>query len=165
MIVVTGAAGFIGSCLVSRLNNSGREDIVVVDDFSKTEKDKNLEGKTIQAKVGRKDFIQWLSEFHAEVDFIYHIGARTDTAEFDKERRIFYENEPQETKLLRVKNEQYCNKLTKSLFYEKKHKYGDDYRVNMSDIFVHCMRVNGTPLYKDSPKKYEWLNDEDVRVK
>lgn len=85
MIVVTGAAGFIGSCLVSRLNNSGREDIVVVDDFSKTEKDKNLEGKTIQAKVGRKDFIQWLSEFHAEVDFIYHIGARTDTAEFNKE--------------------------------------------------------------------------------
>ena len=58
-----------------------------------------------------------------------------------------------------------CNKINKSLFYEKKHKYGDTYRVNMSDIFVHCMRVNGTPLYKDFPKKYEWLTDEDVRVK
>ena len=92
-------------------------------------------------------------------------SVRNNADEFDKERRIFYENEPQETKLLRVKNEQYCNKLTKSLFYEKKHKYGDNYRVNMSDIFVHCMRVNGTPLYKDSPKKYEWLTDEDVRVK
>ena len=66
---------------------------------------------------------------------------------------------------MRVKNEQYCNKLTKSLFYAKKHKYGDTYRINMSDIFVHCMRVNGTPLYKDFPKKYEWLTDEDVRVK
>ena len=92
-------------------------------------------------------------------------SVRNNAAEFDKEERIFYENEPQETKLLRVKNEQYCNKLTKSLFYEKKHKYGDTYRVNMSDIFVHCMRVNGTPLYKDSPKKYEWLTDEDIRVK
>ena len=92
-------------------------------------------------------------------------SVRNNAAEFDKERRIFYENEPQETKLLRVKNEQYCNKLTKSLFYAKKHKYGDTYRINMSDIFVHCMRVNGTPLYKDSPNKYEWLTDDDVRVK
>lgn len=83
MIVVTGAAGFVGSCLVSRLNKSGYEDIVVVDDFSKTEKDGNLEGKTIKAKVGRKDFIQWLADFGQEVDFIYHIGARTDTTEFD----------------------------------------------------------------------------------
>ena len=92
-------------------------------------------------------------------------SVRNNAAEFDKERRIFYENEPQETKLLRVKNEQHCNKINKSLFYEKKHKYGDTYRVNMSDIFVHCMRVNGTPLQKDFPKKYEWLTDEDVRVK
>ena len=92
-------------------------------------------------------------------------SVRNNAAEFDKERRVFYENEPQETKLLRIKNEQYCNKINKPLFYEKKHKYGDTYRVNMSDIFVHCMRVNGTPLYKDFPEKYEWLTDEDVRVK
>ena len=92
-------------------------------------------------------------------------SVRNNAAEFDKERRVFYENEPRETKLLRIKNEQYCNKINKPLFYEKKHKYGDTYRVNMSDIFVHCMRVNGTPLYKDFPEKYEWLTDEDVRVK
>ena len=84
MIVVTGAAGFIGSCLVSRLNKAGYEDIVVVDDFSKTEKAKNLEGKTITVKVGRKDFIKWLADFGQEVEFIYHIGARTDTTEFNK---------------------------------------------------------------------------------
>jgi ADP-L-glycero-D-manno-heptose 6-epimerase len=84
MIVVTGASGFIGSCLVSRLNKSGINDIVVVDDFSKTEKAKNLEGKTLISKVGRKDFISWLKDFGGEVDFIYHIGARTDTTEFDK---------------------------------------------------------------------------------
>lgn len=38
-------------------------------------------------------------------------SVRNNAAEFDKERRIFYENEPQETKLLRVKNEQHCNKI------------------------------------------------------
>lgn len=84
MIVVTGAAGFIGSCLVSRLNQAGHDNIVVVDDFSKTEKDKNLEGKTLVAKVGRNDFVQWLEQFGSEVDFIFHIGARTDTTEFDR---------------------------------------------------------------------------------
>lgn len=84
MIVVTGAAGFIGSCLVSRLNQAGHENIVVVDDFSKTEKDKNLKGKTLTAKVGRNDFVQWLEQFGEEVEFIFHIGARTDTTEFDR---------------------------------------------------------------------------------
>ena len=84
MIVVTGAAGFIGSCLVSRLNKAGFENIVVVDDFSKTEKANNLKSKTLISKVGRKDFIAWLKDFGDEVDFIYHIGARTDTTEFDK---------------------------------------------------------------------------------
>lgn len=84
MIVVTGAAGFIGSCLVSRLNEAGHENIVVVDDFSKTEKDKNLKGKTLTAKVGRNDFVQWLEQFGEEVEFIFHIGARTDTTEFDR---------------------------------------------------------------------------------
>jgi ADP-L-glycero-D-manno-heptose 6-epimerase len=82
MIIVTGAAGFIGSCLVSKLNQSGYTDVVVVDDFSKTEKEGNLEGKTILAKVGRKDFIKWLEDFGSEVEFIFHLGARTDTTEF-----------------------------------------------------------------------------------
>ena len=46
MLVVTGAAGFIGSCLVSKLNQMGHKDLVLVDDFSKIEKAENLSGKT-----------------------------------------------------------------------------------------------------------------------
>ena len=83
MIVVTGAAGFIGSCLVSKLNQVGFEDIVVVDNFSNSEKNKNLEGKKISAKVDRNEFFPWLEENQKLVQFIFHIGARTDTTEFD----------------------------------------------------------------------------------
>jgi ADP-L-glycero-D-manno-heptose 6-epimerase len=84
MIVVTGAAGFIGSCLVSRLNQAGKENIVVVDDFTKHEKDQNLVGKKLAEKVERNVFESWLQKNGKEVEIIFHIGARTDTTEFDK---------------------------------------------------------------------------------
>jgi ADP-L-glycero-D-manno-heptose 6-epimerase len=83
MIVVTGAAGFISSCLVSELNKNGHNDIVVVDDFSRTDKNQNLEGKSLIAKVSRKDFYSWAADYNNEIDFIFHLGARTDTTEFD----------------------------------------------------------------------------------
>ena len=83
MIVITGAAGFIGSCLVGKLNNAGFEDLVVVDNFSNPEKNKNLEGKKITTKIDRNEFFPWLEENQKLVQFIFHIGARTDTTEFD----------------------------------------------------------------------------------
>lgn len=85
MIVVTGAAGFIGSCLVGKLNAEGFNDVVVVDDFSNAEKNKNLEGKTFSAKVHRNDFEPWIDANENQIEFIFHIGARTDTTEFDVE--------------------------------------------------------------------------------
>ncbi|MBR4135426.1 MAG: ADP-glyceromanno-heptose 6-epimerase [Bacteroidales bacterium] len=83
MIIVTGAAGFIGSCMVAKLNEMGRTDIVMVDDFSKEEKRRNWEGKQYLDKIHRKDFFLWLPRHAREVDFIIHLGARTDTTEFD----------------------------------------------------------------------------------
>ncbi len=85
MIVVTGAAGFIGSCLVGKLNAEGFKDVVVVDDFSNAEKNKNLEGKTFTTKVDRNELEQWIDENENQIQFIFHIGARTDTTEFDVE--------------------------------------------------------------------------------
>ena len=84
MIVVTGAAGFIGSCLVSKLNQEGFNHIVVVDKFDNEVKNKNLEGKHILESIDRDDFFTWLDTVGEKVEFIFHLGARTDTAEFDK---------------------------------------------------------------------------------
>ena len=83
MIIVTGAAGFIGSCLVSKLNALGKTNLVLVDDFSNAEKNKNLAGKQFLRQVERNVFVDWLKENATEVSAIYHIGARTDTTEFD----------------------------------------------------------------------------------
>jgi ADP-L-glycero-D-manno-heptose 6-epimerase len=83
MIVVTGAAGFIGSCLVNKLNNKGFDKLILVDDFSKSQKDRNLQNKAYLLKIDRMDFFLWLRDNFKEVSFIYHIGARTDTTEFD----------------------------------------------------------------------------------
>ena len=85
MIIVTGAAGFIGSCLVSKLNQEGFLDIVIVDDFSDAAKMKNLEGKKYSQKVHRDDFIDWLKDNQRLVQIVFHIGARTDTTEFNKD--------------------------------------------------------------------------------
>ncbi|ANQ48001.1 ADP-glyceromanno-heptose 6-epimerase [Flammeovirga yaeyamensis] len=85
MIVVTGAAGFIGSCMISRLNEDNFNHIIAVDDFSFPEKNKNLEGKKILERVEREEFFDWLDKNHLEVEFIFHLGARTSTAEFNRD--------------------------------------------------------------------------------
>ncbi len=89
MIVVTGAAGFVGSCLISRLEKAGVKDIVAVDDFSRDDKNLNLKAKNLAVLIDRLHFFHWLDENHQRVDFIFHLGARTDTTEFDV--RVFDE--------------------------------------------------------------------------
>lgn len=84
MIIITGAAGFIGSCLVNKLNNKGIKDIILVDDFSHPEKSSNLEHKIFKEKVDRDIFFSWFVEHAGEIEFVLHIGARTDTTEPDK---------------------------------------------------------------------------------
>lgn len=82
-IVVTGAAGFIGSCLVGFLNEKGYGNLILVDDFTRQDKAPNLEGKQFAIKVEREDFFTWLHANKPAVHFMFHIGARTDTTEFN----------------------------------------------------------------------------------
>ncbi|MBZ5855648.1 ADP-glyceromanno-heptose 6-epimerase [Flavihumibacter profundi] len=83
VIVVTGAAGFIGSCLVGFLNLKGFNNLILVDDFTKLQKEPNLNGKLFLRKVERSVFFEWLNKHKPKIDFVFHIGARTDTTEFN----------------------------------------------------------------------------------
>ncbi len=85
MIVVTGAAGFIGSCLLTGLREAGYVDLVAVDDFSNETKNKNHSEKSLTARVERTEFFQWIRDNHLSIQFIFHLGARTDTTEFNHE--------------------------------------------------------------------------------
>lgn len=82
-IIVTGAAGFIGSCMVSYLNRQGFEKLILVDEFDDEEKELNLLHKKYIVRVEREDFFGWVQKEKPAVDFIFHLGARTDTTEFD----------------------------------------------------------------------------------
>lgn len=83
MIVVTGAGGFIGSCLVSYLNEKGLTDLVMVDASEKREKE-NLRGKIFSLYVDRSIFIDWFENNASKISFVFHIGARTDTTEWNE---------------------------------------------------------------------------------
>ncbi len=83
MIIVTGAAGFIGSCLIRKLNSENFKTIIAVDKFDDPIKNKNLDSAVIREKVDRDDFMNWIDNNHENIEFLFHIGARTDTAEFD----------------------------------------------------------------------------------
>lgn len=84
MIVVTGAMGFIGSGFVTYLNQLGRTDIVVVDDFYQWKKEKNLSGKRIHEWVHRDLFLNYFEKLASQVEVVFHLGARTDTISEDK---------------------------------------------------------------------------------
>lgn len=82
MLIITGAAGFIGSVVASALNKAGREDLVLVDDFSKTFKSKNYAHIKYLKCIDR---MHLLTEIEAlgQIECVIHLGARTDTTETD----------------------------------------------------------------------------------
>lgn len=82
-IVVTGAAGFIGSCMVSYLNQQGYENLILVDEFDDEEKELNLLHKKYTVRVERENFFEWLQKEEPRIAFVFHLGARTDTTEFN----------------------------------------------------------------------------------
>ena len=94
MVIITGAAGFIGSCMAGKLNSLGIDNLILVDDFTKEAKRKNWETKKYCDKIDRLDFFKWAEKNVSNIDFIIHLGARTDTTEFDysvfEELNLFY---------------------------------------------------------------------------
>ena len=80
-IIITGAAGFIGSCMAAFLEKEGYENLLLVDDFSKESKSANTESFAENIKIDRDEYLRNIAEH--KVDLLIHLGARTDTTEMD----------------------------------------------------------------------------------
>ncbi len=83
IILLTGAAGFIGSYLLGFLNKQGYKNIIIADEFDEEDKWFNFDSKEFMAKVEREKLFGWLEENKPAISFVFHLGARTDTTEFD----------------------------------------------------------------------------------
>ena len=83
IIVVTGAAGFISSVFVQYLNEQGLNQLLLVDDFGVEAKRNNWETKNYIKVIERQAFLAQLEGDAFEIDLIVHLGARTDTTEFN----------------------------------------------------------------------------------
>lgn len=83
IILLTGAAGFIGSYLLGFLNKQGYKNIIIADEFDEEDKWFNFDSKEFIEKVEREALFDWLKENKPAVSFVFHLGARTDTTEFD----------------------------------------------------------------------------------
>lgn len=85
LIVITGAAGFIGSCLVKMLNDLGMENLLLVDRLGSDEKWKNLVGKKFMDLLDPSALFSWLEGRPDRVEAFVHLGAITDTLETDSD--------------------------------------------------------------------------------
>jgi ADP-L-glycero-D-manno-heptose 6-epimerase len=82
-ILLTGAAGFIGSCLLQYLNECGFTNIINVDAFNREDKINNYRHKKYTHCIERDYLFEWLSNEKPHIDVVFHLGARTDTTEFN----------------------------------------------------------------------------------
>ncbi len=134
MIVVTGGAGFIGSNLVSALNDSGNADVIVVDDLEHGDKFRNIEAMDIADYIDKPDFLSRLDQLR-DVDVILHQGACSDTMELDG-RYMLKNNYEYSINLLH-----YCQKK------------------RIPFIYASSASVYGSgPNFKDDPKYEHALN-------
>ena len=98
MIIVTGGAGFIGSCMVRTLNDMGIFDVIIVDHICETDKWINMRNKKYIEYINREEFLDRLPEFAGKVTHVIHMGACSSTTERDFD--FLYKNNFEFTKKL-----------------------------------------------------------------
>lgn len=167
MIVLTGAAGFIGSCILARLNQLGREDILIVDHLDSQEtqsissdlKQANLKSKKYQEYFDKKDFLNLVrsNKLSGNIDLILHIGACSSTTFQDA--RYFQEN-----------NFEYsCHlaqwalaKGVRFIYASSAATYGDG-SAGYSDDHARILLCKPLNLYGESKQKFdEWVLDHSA---
>ena len=118
-IVVTGGAGFIGSCIVRKLNEAGRTDLIIVDNIASTDKWLNLRNKKYAAYIHKSRFLEALPEME-DIEAVIHMGAQSSTTEKDFD--YLWDNNFAYTKALW---DYCCRKQIRFLYASSAATYGD----------------------------------------
>jgi len=159
VIVVTGAAGFIGSCVLERLNSIGREDVIIVDQSGKASKDANLKGKKYLSYFDKEEFLNMVKNdnLDEEVECIIHMGACSSTILDDKE---YYEkNNFEYTKILSQwaldHQKRFIYASSAATYGSGENGYKDD-----DDTIRKCKPLN---FYGESKQKFDqWVLDNGL---
>ncbi|MDF2476423.1 MAG: ADP-glyceromanno-heptose 6-epimerase [Sphingobacterium sp.] len=154
-IAITGALGFIGSCLVSELNNQGIHDLILVDDFSAIKKEANLCGKKYNKKIEREDFFEWLETTDHLLSCIVHLGAKTNTREFDYNIHKYF-NEEYSKKIWKY----CCKKNIRLIYASSAATYGDE-KNSFSDEHSIISKLKPLNPYAISKNNFDkWTIDQ-----
>ena len=156
MIVVTGAAGFIGSCLVAALNSRGRRDLIVVDHLMGEEdpKKNNLIGKHYQRYFDKAEYLKLLKRdsFDFDVECILHMGACSSTTLQDAD---YFEKNNYEYSCTVA---QWAVKNNARLIYASSAATYGDGELGYSDDESLIPRLKPLNLYGESKQKFdEWV--------
>ena len=160
-IALTGAAGFIGSCILWKLNQEGLDDIIAVDRLDETQKWRNLAGKSFADYFEADDFIGLLYDGDiGDLDVIIHMGACTSTTLTDS--RYYMENNYEYTKLLA---EYAAEKDVRFLYASSAATYGDG-RFGFSDDDAVTKKLQPLNMYGYSKQLFDtWVLRNKLETK
>jgi ADP-L-glycero-D-manno-heptose 6-epimerase len=164
MIVVTGAAGFIGSCLVAKLNERGRNDLIVVDHYNNDNdpKKKNLAGKRYQRYYDKAEYLKLLrrDQFDFDVDCIFHMGACSSTTLQDAD--YFQKNNFEYS----MQVAQWALKYNSRLIYASSAATYGDGDQGYSDDESKIPSLKPLNLYGESKQKFDvWVLQQGLQNK
>ena len=153
MLVLTGGAGFIGSCLLKKLNDCGVSDIIVVDNLASTEKWKNLVGKKFEMYLQKQEFLMLMSQGKLDrIDAVIHLGACSSTTE--KNADYLMANNLNYTKALAA----WCLKNGKKMWYASSAATYGDGSLGYSDDDSLTPKLRPLNMYGYSKQLFdEWL--------
>ncbi len=159
LIVVTGAAGFIGSCVLARLNDLGLEDIIAVDHLNDELKKKNLENKRIVQYYEKDDFLKCVvnDSINQPIDAVIHMGACSSTTLTDEQyyNHNNYEYSRYLAKWSLKKGARFIYASSAATYGDGSHGYKDD-----DASTLQCQPLN---LYGESKQKFDrWVLENDL---
>ena len=161
MIIITGAAGFIGSNLAKKLNSMGYTDLLLVDDIKNLHKKQNIDNIIFNEIIGINEVWGWFKKNNSKkISVIFHLGACSDTLEKDGEF-LYKNNVLYSQKLWKVALDFDC----KFIYASSAATYGDG-SLGFSDNVELISKLKPLNLYGKSKQTFDlWILEQKEKPK